>query len=134
MRRFCLVMLVLGIAACGKSSESNYQPRDRESPLTLYEDPVSHECRIEYAEVVRGFRNDQIRWPVSNHCSAKHTVTIVFTDVPGADNELEHEVNAGGKYPLHLKVDRTPGAYKYSLQVDHSTQADPRLEIDPYSK
>ena len=134
MRRLCLVMLVLGIAACRKSPEASYQPRDRESPLTLYEDPVSHECRIDGADVVRGFRNDQIKWPVSNHCSAQHTVGLVFTDIPGADHELEHDVAAGGKYSLHVKLDRMPGTYKYSLQVDHSTQIDPRLEIDPFSK
>ncbi|HWK08786.1 MAG TPA: hypothetical protein VNR64_01955 [Vicinamibacterales bacterium] len=132
MRRMCLMglVLVLGLSACGRSRQ--YQPIDRESPLTLYEDPQSHECRIDGADVVRGFRGDQIKWPVSNHCSAKHTVTLVFADIPGADYELEHEVMAGAKYPLHIKVDKAPGSYKYSLQVDHSTQVDPRLEIDPY--
>ena len=136
MRRFCLVMLVLGIAACaGIKGPTSHPSHTRKTLLVLYQKKGSNDCRIKGASEIRGYDKDRFEWEVANYCDADHTVEVRFkTTVPGSDRRLTATVPAAGPdATVYLVADRE-GSFPYSLVVDTTPQVDPRLEIDPYSK
>jgi len=135
MRRFCLVMLVLAVAACGGARNATDHPsHTRTTLLVLYQKKGSNDCRIRGASEIRGYNKDRFEWQVANYCDSPHTVEVKFKDpTPGSDTHLTDSVAAGLDGTLYLVADRE-GHFPYSLVVDTVPQVDPRLEIDPFSK
>ena len=135
MRRSCLVMLVLAVAACGGARTGTTHPsHTRKTLLVLYQKKGSNDCRIRGASEIRGYNKDRFEWEVANYCDSSHTVEVKFKDAaPGSDTQLTGSIGAGADGTLYLVADRE-GTFPYSLVVDTVPQVDPRLEIDPFSK